>query len=245
MNELVLVAGGTSGIGLDTAKYLSQKGYKVIICGRRTIQSNNLILIKTDLRSDDSVVSLHNKLIKEYGHIDSLVFCAGITKKNQTIEQFNEKEWDNIFNTNVKGFLRLIKIFYASLKESKGRVVVMNSMAARSFSQFSSIDYSASKGALSAIVRQLAIEWSKDKILINSLFPSMTLTPMLQENLTKKEIDELSNMLPLDELSNMLPLKRLAKTEDITRAVEFLINKNNKYITGSGIDISGGQFLNG
>ena len=55
-------------------------------------------------------------------------------------------------------------------------------------------------------------------------------------NLTKKEIDE---------LSNMLPLKKLAKTEDITRAVEFLINKNNKYITGSGIDISGGQFLNG
>ena len=236
MNELVLIAGGTSGIGLDTAKYLSQKGYKVIVCGRRTIQSNDLVSIKTDLRSDDSIVSLYNKLIKEYGHIDSLVFCAGITKKNQTIEQFNEEEWDNIFNTNVKGFLRLIKIFYASLKESKGRVVVMNSMAARNFSKFSSIDYSASKGALSAIVRQLAIEWSKDGILINSLFPSMTLTPMLQENLTKKEIDE---------LSNMLPLKRLAKTEDITRAVEFLINKNNKYITGSGIDISGGQFLNG
>ena len=236
MNKLVLIAGGTSGIGLDTAKYLSQKGYKVIVCGRRTIQSNDLVSIKTDLRSDDSIVSLYNKLIKEYGHIDSLVFCAGITKKKQTIEQFNEKEWDNILNTNVKGFIRLIKIFYASLKESKGRVVVMNSMAARSFSQFSSIDYSASKGALSAIVRQLAIEWSKDEILINSLFPSMTLTPMLQENLTKKEIDE---------LSNILPLKRLAKTEDITRAVEFLINKNNKYITGSGIDISGGQFLNG
>jgi NAD(P)-dependent dehydrogenase (short-subunit alcohol dehydrogenase family) len=236
MNKLVLIAGGTSGIGLDTAKYLSQKGYKVIVCGRRTIQSNDLVSIKTDLRSDDSIVSLYNKLIKEYGHIDSLVFCAGITKKKQTIEQFNEKEWDNILNTNVKGFIRLIKIFYTSLKESKGRVVVMNSMAARSFSQFSSIDYSASKGALSAIVRQLAIEWSKDEILINSLFPSMTLTPMLQENLTKKEIDE---------LSNILPLKRLAKTEDIARAVEFLINKNNKYITGSGIDISGGQFLNG
>ena len=236
MNQLVLVAGGTSGIGYETAKYLSNKGYKVIICGRRLIQSNDLISIKSDIRSDNSILSLYEEVIKKYGNLDGLIFCAGITKKKQTIGQFNEKDWDNIFNTNVKGFIRLIKIFYVSLKESKGRVVVMNSMSARNYSQFSSIDYSASKGALSAIVRQLAIEWSEDDILINSIFPSMTLTPMLQENLSKKEINE---------LSNTLPLKRLAKTEDISRAVEFLINKNNKYITGSGIDISGGQFLNG
>ena len=57
MNQLVLVAGGTSGIGYETAKYLSNKGYKVIICGRRLIQSNDLISIKSDIRSNNSVAS--------------------------------------------------------------------------------------------------------------------------------------------------------------------------------------------
>jgi len=80
------------------------------------------------------------------------------------------------------------------------------------------------------------VELVDDGILVNSVFPSMTLTPMLKENLKNDEIEK---------LNQSLPLKKLAEPLDIARAIEFLISRNNKYITGSGIDISGGQYLNG
>jgi 3-oxoacyl-[acyl-carrier protein] reductase len=82
----------------------------------------------------------------------------------------------------------------------------------------------------------LAIEWIDYGVFINSVFPSMSLTPMLKENLG---IDGIK------KLNEELPLKKMAKPFDIARAIEFLISKENKYITGSGIDVSGGQFLSG
>ncbi len=236
MNDLVLIVGGTSGIGFETAKYLVDKKYNVIISGRKFIQSTDMIFIETDIRSNESVQSLFHEIQEKYGNINSIVFSAGVTSNKKSIEAFDEKVWYNIINTNVAGLLRVLKYFYQSLKATKGKVAVISSMAARSYSQYSCIEYTASKAALSSIVRQLAIEWSDDGIFINSVFPSMTLTPMLKQNLNDDEIHQ---------IEKKLPLKKLAKPLDTARAIEFLISKENNYITGSGIDISGGQFLSG
>jgi NAD(P)-dependent dehydrogenase (short-subunit alcohol dehydrogenase family) len=132
--------------------------------------------------------------------------------------------------------LRVLKYFFPSLKETKGRVAVVNSIAARSFSQFSGVEYTISKAALSGLVKQLAFEWIDYGVFINSVFPSMTLTPMLEKNLGVDEINE---------LNKQLPLKKLAAPIDTARAIEFLISIENKYMTGAGIDVSGGQFLSG
>ena len=236
MNDLVLIIGGTSGIGLETANYLLNKNYKVIVCGRRYIEYEGLHSIKVNLKSDESVRKLFIKVQNNYGNINGLVFSAGITTSKKSVEDFDEKIWYDVFDTNVTGFLRALKYFFPSLKETKGRVAVINSIAARSYSQFSGIEYTASKGALSGIVKQLAIEWIDHGVFINSVFPSMTLTPMLKENLG---IDGIK------ELNEELPLKKIATPFDTARAIEFLISKENKYITGSGIDVSGGQFLSG
>jgi len=113
---------------------------------------------------------------------------------------------------------------------------VISSLAARSYSQLSGVEYTASKAALSGIVRQLAIEWSGDGIFINSVFPSVTLTPMLKKNFNDDEINQ---------INKQAPIKKLAESVDTARAIEFLISKENRYMTGCGIDISGGQFLSG
>lgn len=236
MNDLVLIVGGTSGIGFETAKYLVDKKYNVIISGRKFIQSADMVFIETDIRSNESVQSLLHEIQEKYGNINSIVFSAGVTTNKKSIEAFDEKVWYNIINTNVAGLLRVLKYFYRSLKATKGKVAVISSMAARSYSQYSCIEYTASKAALSSIVRQLAIEWSDDGIFINSVFPSMTLTPMLKQNLNDDEIHQ---------IEKKLPFKKLAKPLDTARAIEFLISKENNYITGAGIDISGGQFLSG
>ena len=236
MNNLTLVIGGTSGIGLETANYLLNRNYDVIVCGRRKAKLNNLKLINVDIRSETSVKELYNKVKNNFGDINSLVFSAGITSLKTTVEEFDEKVFHNVFDTNVVGFLRVLKYFLPSLKKTMGKVAVVNSIAGRSYSQFSGIEYTSSKGALSGIVKQLAIEWIDGGIFINSVFPSMTQTSLLKKSLNKNKIKK---------LNKELPLKRLATPFDTARAIEFLISNENKYITGTGIDISGGQFLNG
>jgi NAD(P)-dependent dehydrogenase (short-subunit alcohol dehydrogenase family) len=237
MSNVVLIVGGTSGIGLDTANYLaSDNQYKVVVCGLEIIESENFVSIKTDIRSTASVQALYDEVKSKYGNIYALVHCAGITTKIKPIDQFDDTMWNDIINTNVTGFLRVIKNFHKSLKETMGKVVVVNSIAGKTYSKYSGFEYTASKAALSGIVRQLAMEWSEDGILINSVFPSMTLTPMLSNALSEEEIKS---------IAEELPLRKLAKPIDIARAIEFLISKENHYTTGSGIDISGGLFLNG
>ena len=236
MNDLVLIIGGTSGIGLETANYLLKNDYKVIVCGRRDVKSTESISINADIKSDESIQDLYHKIQKKYGNINALVFSAGITTPKKSIEDFDEKIWHDVFDTNVTGLLRVLKYFFPSLKKTKGKVAIINSIAARSYSQFSGFEYTISKAALSGLVKQLAFEWINYGIFINSVFPSMTLTPMLKENLG---IDGIK------KLKEELPLLKLATPFDTARAIEFLISEENKYITGSGIDVSGGQFLSG
>ena len=236
MNDLVLIIGGTSGIGLETANYLLNKDYGVIICGRREIKSKDLNSIRVNVKSDESVRALFEKVQNNYGDINGLVFSAGVTTPKKSIEVFDEKIWNDVFDTNVTGLLRVLKYFFPSLKKTKGKVAVVNSIAARTFSQLSGVEYTVSKGALSGLVKQLAFEWIDDGVFINSVFPSMTLTPMLKESLNNDEINT---------LNEQLPLKKLATPFDTARAIEFLISKENKYMTGSGIDVSGGQYFSG
>jgi 3-oxoacyl-[acyl-carrier protein] reductase len=236
MNDFVLIIGGTSGIGLETANYLLKNDYKVIVCGRRDVKSIKLISINADIKSDESIQDLYHEIQRKYGNINALVFSAGITTPKKSIEDFDEKVWHDVFDTNVTGLLRVLKYFFPSLKKTKGKVAIISSIAARSYSQFSGVEYTISKAALSGLVKQLAFEWINYGIFINSVFPSMTLTPMLKENLG---IDGIK------KLNEELPLKKLATPFDTARAIEFLISKENKYITGSGIDVSGGQFLSG
>lgn len=236
MSDLVLIIGGTSGIGLEAAKYLGHKNYNVITCGRKKVEIKGVTYYELDVKSDQSIKALYDKVKNEYNELNGIVFSVGITTKIKSVSEFDENVWNDILDTNVTGFLRILKYFYSSLKESGGRVVVISSIAARTYSKYSGYEYTASKSALGGIVRQLAIEWADDKILINSVFPSMTLTPMLKKNLDQKK---------LKKIEENLPLKKLASPVDIARAIEFLISRNNNYITGVGIDVSGGLFLNG
>ncbi len=236
MSDLVLIIGGTSGIGLETANYLFGKGYKVVVSGRREFKSRSINFVKSDIKSDQSVIELYNKIKNNYGDVNAIVYSAGITSKKKSIKDFDESSFYDLINTNVTGLLRVLKHFYISLKASKGRVAVVNSIAGKRYSKISGIEYTISKAALTGLVRQLSLEWVDDGILINSVFPSMTLTPMLIDNLTIEE---------LQELSKKVPLNKLAETFDVARAIEFLISSENKYMTGSGIDISGGQVLSG
>ena len=131
------------------------------------------------------------------------------------------------------GAIYILKYSYKKLKKAKGKVTIINSMASKKSSLLSGLEYTVSKSGLSGLVKHLSLEWASDKIFINSVYPSMTKTRMLPSNRDYKKIIEL------------IPLKKLALPNDIAKAIYFLNSEDNQYITGSGIDINGGQYLSG
>ena len=229
------IIGGTSGIGLDTALYLKKQDYSVVIGGRSKNKEILDIPYKfIDVTIEDSIKEFFFSFPMDT--LDSLVFSAGITTPKKSIEDFNVTQYQKVHDVNLLGAILTLKYAYPLLKKSKGKVVLINSMAARTYSKFSGFEYTVTKAALSGLAKQLAIEWAKDNILINSLFPSMVKTPMLEKNVTKET---------MDPIENEIPLKRIARPEEISSMIEYLISPKNTYMTGSGIDINGGQFLTG
>ena len=230
----VVIIGGTSGIGLATAQYLSQNKYKVIVAGRRALKLEGIDTFQVDVRHEESIANLFDVQLAGQNDINALIYASGITSPAKNIQTFDRKVWDEIVSTNVTGALLTLKYAYAVLRRNRGRVVIINSLAGRKYSRLSGVEYTVSKTALSGLVRQLAVEWAPEEILINSVFPGMTLTPMLAEHI---------NDTGLDDIEKEIPLGRIARTEDVTRAIEFLISPKNTYMTGTGIDVCGGQFL--
>jgi len=229
---MIVIMGGTSGIGLESAKYLSTNNYNVLIAGRNNKSNSNIKYKYIDVTDENSVKDFFNNI----DVLDGLIYSAGITTSKKSIEEFDTEIFDDIMDVNVKGLMLCLKYAYRLLKKSKARIVVVNSLAARTYSQFSGIEYTISKTALSGVVKHLSVEFAEDNILINSIFPSMTQTPMLVQN-TNKEF--------LQEVEKDIPLGRIAQPDEIAKAIEFLISDKNTYMSGCGLDLNGGQFLNG
>ena len=161
-----------------------------------------------------------------------------LKKKNKKIKLFLLIGADNLIKFHKwkkwKKIPEIAKIVVFA--RSNCSTEALNSIASKKYSELSGFEYTASKCALSGIVRQLAIEWSGKGIMINSIFPSMTNTSMLSNQFDDHQIND---------ISDKLPLKKLATTLDSARAIEFLLNPENNYITGTGINVTGGSHLDG
>lgn len=229
---MIVIIGGTSGIGLESAKYLESQNNKVLIGGRNEPNGNELEYKYIDVSNKNSIKTF----FEDIDQIDGLVYSTGITTKQKSITEFDPNIWENIVEINVTGALLVLKYAYEKLVKAKGKVVILNSFATRTYSMFSGVEYTMSKSALSGMVKQLSMDFAKDGVIINSIFPSMTATPMLIENVEQEK---------LDNIEKKIPLKRISKPIEVAKAIEFLLSEGNSYMTGCGLDLNGGQFLNG
>jgi len=234
----ILIVGGGSGIGLSTAEYLSNKGYAVVNADKtmKDQQINDHVHhLYIDVLNETSVRNAIQSTVSIFENIDGLIYTVGVSAKKKSVEDFDKKNWEKIFNVNVTGLLFCLKYAFPFLKKCHARIVVVGSVAIRMGTRLSGFEYTISKTALSGLVKQFAIDWASDDILINAVHPSMTATPMLTNSV---------DPLTIEEIEKKIPLGRIAEPVEIARLIEFLVSKDNTYITGGGFDINGGLFLN-
>ena len=224
-NKIALVVGSSKGIGLGVANKFEELGAKVIRVSRKD---------GVDISSKESIDTFFDAITDilglQHNGIDFLINVAGINFCKK-IEEIEMDEWDSVIDTNLRSFYYIIKKSIPLMK-SGSRVVNVSSIAGRNKSIVSGVHYTSSKAGIIGLTRQLAHELGPRGIHVNCTCPSQTLTPMLEQSMTKEE---------QDKLCENIPLRRLGTVDDQVGPIVFLCSELSNYLNGSVIDLNGGQ----
>tara|TARA_B100001989_G_scaffold85898_1_gene59621 strand:+ start:460 stop:1182 length:723 start_codon:yes stop_codon:yes gene_type:complete len=227
-SKKVLVIGGSKGIGKEVCKQFVDSGALVYSVSRTSCNLNKVINIKCDISKTSDI----DMLFKKVKEVDFCINVAG-TNLCEQIENISESEWDRVLDVNLKSFYKICKKVISIMKlRNGGRIVNVSSIAGRSKSLVSGVHYTASKYGIIGLTKQLSKEVSKDNILVNCLCPSQTLTEMLEASMTKEE---------QKNLENTIPIGRIASPKEQALPILFLCSSAASYITGSTLDVNGGQ----
>lgn len=244
-NKIALITGGTSGIGLATAKLFLEEGAEVIITGKNTVISleelmgnmnNKLHFFSYDSSKMEDVDKLRDYINHKFGRLDIAFINAGIAKF-AAIEEVSENLFDEVVNVNFKGvYFTLQKL--SPLLDTNASVVLTASSGIHKSHLGSSL-YSATKAAIRNLAISLSGEWVKRGIRINVISPGSTDTALLGK--LGVEGDDLEQMKA--HLVANIPQGRLVLAEEIAQAVLYLAAPGSESQTGTEIIVDGGAFV--
>ncbi|MFN3873916.1 MAG: SDR family NAD(P)-dependent oxidoreductase [Ignavibacterium sp.] len=221
-----LVVGGTSGIGLETTKLLSQNNF-VIVLSRNNKNLDGLNNI--EFHSADVTKSI-DELPQIDGSIDGLVYCPG-TINLKPLKSLKIEDFQNDFEVNLLGAVKVINKYFINLKSSgKSSIVLFSTVAVQTGMQYHASIASA-KGAVEGLTRTLAAEFAPN-IRVNCIAPSITNTPLAEKLL--------NNEGKLKASEDRHPLKRIGDAKEIAETVAFLLSDSASFITGQIIKVDGG-----
>jgi NAD(P)-dependent dehydrogenase (short-subunit alcohol dehydrogenase family) len=238
--KTILVSGASSGIGRATAIECSKMGAQLVITARNTerlhetlaqLEGSGHIIITADLCKEDD----RNQLVNDLGSLDGVVHCAGITK---TIF-FSFIDADSLTNVMDINFTAPALISAQLVKQKKlvknSSIVFISSISGIVCVGGGNSIYSASKGAINGLMKNMALDLSTKGIRVNSVNPGMVETAIFDEGvITKKQ---------MEEDAKQYPLKRYGKPEEIAYAVIYFLSDASKWVTGSSLIIDGGYTL--
>jgi NAD(P)-dependent dehydrogenase (short-subunit alcohol dehydrogenase family) len=239
--KLAVITGGTSGIGLATAKLFHAEGAQVIVTGTNpaTVERarEELRGIATVVRSDSGnsadIASLFAGVVKDHGGLDVLFLNAGIVRSG-SIVSLPEADFDEVFRVNVKGPWLAMKSAIPHLR--RGGAVVLNASIMARLGMPETSAYSASKAALRSLARTAASELAEQGVRVNAISPGPTDSGIIEKNYGA----ELARTLRVALEAKILQ-RRLGTTDEIARAVLFLASDDSSFMTGEEIVVDGGM----
>jgi 3-oxoacyl-[acyl-carrier protein] reductase len=241
MGRVVVVTGGSKGIGRGIAQVFAEAGAKVAILARNLIQAQaaaseigfGAIGVTGDVTSGDSIRAGYAEVVERLGNIDVLCANAGIFPPAR-LEDMTEAQWGEVINTNLKGTFLSVQAAIPYLKTSdQGRIVMTSSITGPVTGFPGWTHYGASKAGQLGFMRTACIELAKYGITVNAVMPGNIIT----EGLAGMGADYQASM------AASVPLKRLGTVADIGHAALYFASKEAGYVTGQTIIVDGGQIL--
>lgn len=235
VNKVVVVTGGSRGIGAEIVKFLAKLGYKVVLNYNKSEsyaqdvkkELNNVEIFKADVSKKEEANALIDFAIKKYGKIDVLINNAGIAQ-TKLFTEITDEDWKDIIDTNLNSAFYCSREAVKNMIHNKSGLIINISSIWGITGASCEVAYSTSKAAINGFTKALAKELGPSNIRVNAIAPGIINTAM-------------NSYLSEDELKNIkeeIPLEKIGDPVDIAKCVKWLIEDN--YTTGQIISINGG-----
>lgn len=244
--KVAVVTGGNAGIGEAIAKAFAREGASVVITGRRQGELDRVVndilqaqgkafAVAGSVTDEHSAQEAVRQTVQQFGELDILVNNAGIGDFGKRLHEINDTTWAQVLDVNLTGVFRMTRaVLPQMLKQGRGAIVNISSVASLVGLPTLSA-YAASKGALDALTRALAVDYAKDGIRCNVVNPGLIDTPMAAPLMGNPE--------QLNPILSHYPIRRPGKPEEVASLVLYLASDEAAWVTGGTFPLDGGMTI--
>ena len=245
--KVVVVSGGSSGIGAEISMRLSSEGARVVIADLNVSQaeaiaesiahqSGSAIALACDITHPEQCDAVARITMEKFGRLDGIVNCAGISKPHDSIT-LAPAEWAYMVDVQLNGAFYFVQACAKRMMETGGAIVFITSTNAEAaFPRRAA--YCCAKSGVAMLTKVLAIEWAERGIRVNAVGPAYVATNMTLRNIAEGNVSE-------TQIRQRIPLGRLAQPADVADAVSFLLSEKASFITGQSLYVDGGWLAYG
>lgn len=238
--SVVVITGAAAGIGRACAEEFARNGARVVVAdidgdgARRVASALDGLAVQVDVADPESVLSLVRQTVDRHGKVSALVNNAAI-QVNRTVEHTTPEEWARQMAVNVGGVFLCSKYFLPHLRQSRGAIVNMSSVNGF-FVEPGCAGYCATKGAIIALTKAMAIDHGRDGVRVNCICPGY-IDAGLAEGYFKAQPDPDAARAAA---GNLHALGRVGRAEEVARVAVFLASSQSSFMTGSAVVVDGG-----